>query len=67
MKTRSMTTVLDVNIDFDAASIAWKSNKIRVGQIYIYICGVSTKNGTPCKKLPLTNCDHCYLHQNIMQ
>ena len=55
MKTRSQTRqeklqLYEVNIDFDGASEAWRSNKKSIcnGQ-YKYIC-ISNKNGTICGK-----------------
>jgi hypothetical protein len=67
MQTRSMTKELEVNIDFDAASSAWNANKQRVGQMYIYVCGFPTKNGSNCKKIPVGKCERCYLHKNSIK
>ena len=67
MKTRSSSKILDVHIDFDKASQAWNSNKIRIGQIYMYVCGFTTKNGNTCKRIPVGNCERCYQHKNNIQ
>ena len=40
-----------VEIDFDAASIEWRRNKKhQANGIFTYICGISTKNGSPCQR-----------------
>jgi hypothetical protein len=35
-KIRNDTITLQVNIDFDEASAAWRSNKRRVGESWVY-------------------------------
>lgn len=44
-----------VDIDFDEASAAWRSNKRLVGirkGVYEYCCGAMKKNGEYCKAPP---------------
>jgi hypothetical protein len=36
-------------IDFDAASTAWKENKIRRGASYVYRCMALSRSGERCK------------------
>jgi hypothetical protein len=36
--------------DFDAASTAWLSNKIRRGPMLYYTCRATTRAGHPCTK-----------------
>jgi hypothetical protein len=55
-------------INFDEASMAWKSNKIYLGNgTYKYkpnICIGNTKNGIPCKtKCSNKNNLYCWHHQ----
>lgn len=58
MKTRSQTNyeksaLYEVNIDFDEASAAWRSNKRSIGNgSYRYLCGKKGKNNNYC----ITNC-----------
>jgi hypothetical protein len=59
-----MQKELEVNIDFDGASHAWNSNKRRIGQMYMYVCGYITKTGNACKRIPIGKCDRCYQHKN---
>lgn len=41
----------EVNIDFDEASEAWKSNKKYIGNgTYKYMCCGHYKNGKPCNR-----------------
>ena len=47
-----MQQELEVNIDFNGAIEAWNANKRRVGQGYVYICGVIMKNGKKCQRKP---------------
>ena len=73
MKTRSQTKhekvnekkqLYDVNIDFDAASEAWRSNKKSVGNgCYKYICTVE-KNGIKCGKTCYKQLEYCWQHRN---
>ena len=60
-----MQNELEINIDFDGASKAWNSNKRRVGQGYVYICGAILKNGSKCQRKPKIDCEHCYQHQKL--
>lgn len=74
MKTRSQSNkekqpLYEVNIDFDDASLAWKSNKKSIGNgSYKYICtAISTsanyansKCGRSCYKELL----YCWQHRN---
>jgi hypothetical protein len=53
----------NVEINFDEASEAWKTNKKYIGNgSYEYICLQKTKAGNPCKKKALPTCDFCKLH-----
>jgi len=57
MRTRSQSKamqplVLDVNIDFDGAHVAWTANKKRIGQGYSYVCGTRLANGKLCQCKP---------------
>ncbi len=57
MRTRSQAKAmepieLDINIDFDGAHEAWNTNKKRVGQGYLYVCGRRLANGKSCKCKP---------------
>ena len=62
MLTRSRT-MYEVNIDFDEASVSWKSNKKTIGNgQYKYICIQYTKTGKPCNRSPLHGCDYCKMH-----
>ena len=68
MQTRSQTRKqaeqqFEVDIDFNEASEAWNANKLRVGQMYIYICGALTKSGERCKRKPMKTSDSCLIHQ----
>jgi len=61
----------DVDIDFDGASRAWLANKKRVGQMYVYICGHTLRNGGTCQRRSLSTCidGYCFQHakQSIVQ
>lgn len=40
-----------VNIDFDEASLEWRRNKKKQSNgTFTYVCGISTKNGSPCQR-----------------
>jgi len=68
MLTRSQykSSLFEVNIDFDEASIAWKANKKSNGNgTYKYCCIQKTKEGKPCPRKPLSGCDFCKIHKNI--
>jgi hypothetical protein len=68
MKTRSQTkkensALFEVNIDFDEASAAWKSNKRPTGNgCYKYVCCHVTKTGRKCSKEPIHFSDFCKTH-----
>ena len=69
MKTRSQTksSILEVNIDFDEASKAWKANKKYVGNgSYKYVCAKRGKNNCYCicKCLPGEN--YCKTHLKMI-
>jgi hypothetical protein len=71
MKTRSqnnLTTLtpistFNVEIDFDDASKAWKSNKKSIGNgSYKYICTQKLKNGNSCSLQCLSGEIYCKTH-----
>jgi hypothetical protein len=68
MKTRSQTkyanvTIYEVNIDFDAASEAWKANKKYIGNgSYKYVCAKRGKNNNYCIAKCLPGEDYCKTH-----
>ena len=70
MNTRSQTkynnsALYEVNIDFDEASAAWRSNKKPVGDgTFKYICCGITKTGNKCVREPLQNSEYCKTHIN---
>ena len=40
-----------VDIDFDEASSEWRRNKKQLTNgTFVYVCGMSTKNGKPCQR-----------------
>jgi len=60
VQTRSQTKHLAMfpEFNFDEASAAWMSNKIKLGNgCYKYICGETTKTGRKCMRS-----DKCRLH-----
>ena len=58
------TCLLEVNIDFDDASAAWKLNKKSNGNgTYVYICMETTKKGNKCARKPLSGTEFCKIHQ----
>lgn len=65
MNTRSKTNQLriKVDIDFNEASIAWRSNKkpIKNG-CFKYLCCQKTLSGNPCKRESQTNDIYCSQH-----
>lgn len=69
MKTRSQSKqekqqLYEVNIDFDAASAAWRLNKKSIGNCqYKYIC-TSNKNGIVCGKSCYKELSYCWQHRN---
>ena len=44
----------DIPIDFDGASAAWMSNKVRRGESVCYQCTAVKKDGHPCSKAILS-------------
>jgi hypothetical protein len=61
MRTRSQ--ILDVIIDFDEASAAWKENKIAKGNgTYTYRCCAALRNGAPCSQRAMDRADFCKRH-----
>ena len=59
---------MDVNINFEEASILWRENKQYLGNgTYKYICMAKTKKNTQCLKQPLKNCNYCYIHKNTIR
>jgi hypothetical protein len=71
MQTRSQTrsyqstnsALFQVDIDFDGASEAWKSNKKSTGNgCYKYVCQKITNSGTCCKRESLANSEFCKMH-----
>jgi hypothetical protein len=68
MKTRSKTNceksaLYEVNIDFDEASEAWKSNKKSIGNgSYRYVCAKLTKNNNMCISKCLPGEIYCKTH-----
>ena len=68
MKTRSQTkyeksALYEVNIDFDAASEAWKANKKYIGNgSYKYVCAKRGKNNNFCIGKCLPGESYCKTH-----
>ena len=57
---------VEVDIDFDEASTAWKLNKKSIGNgCYKYVCVKVKKNGHQCKNDSLKNCEHCKFHSTF--
>jgi hypothetical protein len=57
------SALFTVDINFDEASEAWRSNKKSTGNgCYKYICLAKTKMGKPCCRLSLVGEDYCKLH-----
>jgi hypothetical protein len=73
MKTRSQTryeleAMYEVNIDFDAASEAWKKNKVSIGNgSYGYLCAKCETTGIHCKKPCIQGKDYCSKHYKQFQ
>lgn len=62
--TYTSKPIYEVNIDFDAASEAWKSNKKYIGNgTYEYICEYITKKGTNCKRSVKHGLHFCCIHK----
>lgn len=52
-----------MTIDFNAASIAWRTNKVSIGNgSFKYICSALTKKGRQCRNTPMKNCSKCRIH-----
>ena len=68
MNTRSQTKYInnalyEVNIDFDEASSAWRTNKKQMSNgMFKYICCGITKTGSKCNRQPLQNSEFCKIH-----
>ena len=68
MKTRSQTkyeklSLYEVKFDFDAASEAWKANKMSIGNgSYRYVCCKRGKNNNICISKCLLGEDYCRVH-----
>lgn len=63
MLTRSKMPKYEVDINFDDASLAWKSNKKRLTNgTYVYICDHIFKNGNRCIKQRSNNSILCERH-----
>jgi len=62
-KEKENIKILFVEIDFDEASEAWRSNKKCIGNgYYKYICSQKTKSGNQCKRESLHFCEYCKIH-----
>jgi hypothetical protein len=56
--------IYEVNIDFDEASRAWRSNKKSMGNgQYKYVC-ISEKVGIKCGKVCYKDLSCCWQHRN---
>jgi len=68
MNTRSQTkydvsSLYEVNIDFDEASKAWKQNKLSIGNgSYRYLCKKRGIRNNICKKKCLQGEEYCFAH-----
>jgi hypothetical protein len=63
-KENKKNDLYKVEINFDEASEAWRSNKKCIGNgHYKYICIQKTKSGNQCKRESLKFCDNCKMHQ----
>ena len=68
MQTRSLTNyennaIYEVNIDFDAASEAWKENKRSIGNgSYRYVCAKRGINNNMCISKCLDGEIYCRTH-----
>jgi len=61
--TKNITTLYEVNINFDESIEAWRANKKHTGNgMYKYICCGITKTCKKCNRQPLTNYDYCKTH-----
>jgi hypothetical protein len=59
----TLVTELEVNIDFDEASAAWRANKksTRNG-CYKYVCEYENKNNIKCRNNPVFGVNFCSRH-----
>ena len=58
-----LNSIMEVNIDFDAASKAWMENKRKIQNgCYEYRCIAITKKGTGCKNKPMKDQKYCKVH-----
>ncbi len=65
MEHLKLLPLYEVNIDFDEASEAWKSNKKSIGNgQYVYICGATLKNGKKCQRKPKKDSTTCFQHKS---
>jgi hypothetical protein len=68
MQTRSQTKytqagIYSVDIDFDDASQAWKSNKVSKGNgTYGYRCMAMKRDGCQCTQIVYGQKDYCSRH-----
>jgi len=68
MYTRSQAkydskAIYSVDIDFDEASDAWRSNKKSIGNgQYKYMCLAITKSGINCKRESIAGFNFCSMH-----
>ena len=68
MNTRSQTkydvsSLYEVNIDFDEASKAWKQNKLSIGNgSYRYLCKKRGIRNNICIKKCLQGEEYCFAH-----
>ena len=70
MQTRSQTksALYIVNIDFNAASEAWKANKQSIGNgCYKYICCKKGKNNNSCISKCMPGEDYCRTHLRLFK
>ena len=52
-----------IDIDFDAASKAWRENKKKCDNCcFEYICIAKTKRGYPCRNKPCEKSNYCRIH-----
>lgn len=57
--------MLELAIDFDNASKAWRANKSYVGNgSFKYVCGAIRKDGGKCLNKPRKGKCGCHLHIN---
>lgn len=60
--------IYEVNIDFDEASEAWKSNKRSIGNgSYKYVCCKRGKNNNMCLAKCLPGEDYCKTHLKMFK